>query len=116
MRSLKCLQRSTPRVKVHQAARQCYARLAQRRVLGTYNNDYFGDIQIIERDGGLAIVEGPQKMTFALTHFDRDIFSYVTEGESASGISGVTFVLGPDGRATSVHVENLDAAGNGIHP
>lgn len=81
--------------------------------LGTYTNDYFGDISIIEKDGALAIVQGPQKMTFAMKHFDRDIFTYVTEGESAVGTAGIFFLLGPDGKASAVRVENLDVNGNG---
>jgi CubicO group peptidase (beta-lactamase class C family) len=82
--------------------------------LGTYQNAYFGEIEVIEKDGGLAIVQGPQDMTFAMTHYDRDAFTYVTEGESAVGTAGITFTLGADGRATQVRVENLDVRGEGI--
>ena len=81
--------------------------------LGTYENLFFGEIAIIEKDGGLAIVQGPQRMTFAMTHYDRDLFTYVTEGESAVGTSGITFTLGPDGKAAQVVVENLDVHGEG---
>src|SRR3954466_5368144 len=42
---------------------------------GRYTNDYFGDISIIEKDGGLAIVEGPKNKTFPMTHYDRDTFT-----------------------------------------
>ena len=34
--------------------------------LGHFANDYFGDIAIVEKDGGLAIVEGPKKLTFPI--------------------------------------------------
>jgi hypothetical protein len=81
--------------------------------VGTYANDFFGDIAIIEQGGGLAIVQGPKDMTFAMTHYDRDAFSYVTEGESAVGAAGVTFTLGADGKAAEVVVENLDIHGEG---
>lgn len=81
--------------------------------LGTYGNAFFGDIEVIERDGGLAIVLGPQAMTFALTHYDRDSFTYWGEGESSTGISGVTFTLGGDGKAAEVVLERLDIRGNG---
>lgn len=82
--------------------------------LGTFTNDFYGDIAIIEKDGGLAIVEGPNKMTFPLTHYDRDIFTYETTGENAVGTSGVYFRVDADGKASSIRVENLDADGNGV--
>jgi len=81
--------------------------------LGNYANDFFGDIAIVEKDGGLAIVEGPKKLTFPLKHYDRDIFTYDTIGENAVGRSGVTFTIGPDGHATQVVVENLNAHDEG---
>ena len=82
--------------------------------LGKYANDFFGDIAIVEKDGGLAIVEGPKKLTFPLKHYDRDTFTYDTAGENAVGRTGVTFTIGPDGQATQVVVENLNAHGEGI--
>src|SRR6266567_3328928 len=81
---------------------------------GRYTNDYFGDISIIEKDGGLAIVEGPKNKTFPMTHYDRDTFTYETEGENAVGRSGITFTIGPDGQATQVVVENLNVRGEGV--
>jgi CubicO group peptidase (beta-lactamase class C family) len=81
--------------------------------LGTYANAFFGDIVIVEKDGGLAIVQGPHDATFAMTHYDRDTFTYVTEGESAVGTAGITFTLGADGKASEVVVENLDIRGEG---
>ncbi len=81
--------------------------------LGKYANDFFGEIGIVEKDGGLAIVEGPKKLTFPLKHYDRDTFTYETAGENAVGRSGVTFTIGPDGQATQVVVENLNVRGEG---
>src|SRR2546423_13760646 len=80
---------------------------------GRYTNDYFGGISIIEKGGGLAIIQGPKKMTFAMTHYDRDTFTYETEGENAVGRSGITFTIGPDGQAAQVVVENLNVRGEG---
>ena len=81
--------------------------------LGTYSNALFGNIEIVKRGEGLAVVEGPKDMTFAMTHFDRDTFTYITQGESAVGTAGVFFHVGADGKATGVTVENLDATGQG---
>src|SRR6266498_1977394 len=80
---------------------------------GKYTNDYFGDISIVEKDGGLAIVQGPKNKAFPMKHYDRDTFPYETEGENAVGRSGITFTIGPDGKATQVVVENLNVRGEG---
>jgi CubicO group peptidase (beta-lactamase class C family) len=83
--------------------------------IGTYANDYFGEIYIVEvkKDGSLQIQQGPNKKAFAMTHFQRDVFTYVTEGESATGVAGISFAVGPDDKATRVWVENLDKNGLG---
>src|SRR3984957_6896463 len=87
--------------------------LANNAYLGTYTNKFFGDIQIIEKDNGLAIVEGPHKRVYPLKHYDRDIFTYETEGENAVGATGVTFTIGTDGKPMNVVVENLNVHGEG---
>jgi CubicO group peptidase (beta-lactamase class C family) len=81
--------------------------------LGRYTNDYFGDVSVVEKNGGLAIVQSPKNKTFPMQHYDRDTFTYETEGENAVGRSGITFTIGPDGRATQVVVENLNVRGEG---
>ena len=81
--------------------------------VGRFTNDFFGDISIVEKDGGLAIVQGPKNKTFPMRHYDRDTFAYETEGENAVGRSGVTFTIGPDGKANQVVVENLNVRGEG---
>jgi CubicO group peptidase (beta-lactamase class C family) len=88
--------------------------LADDAYVGTYANDYFGDVEITAHGGVLAIVEGPHRTSFPLTHYDRDTFTRETAGENAVGRSGVTFSLGPDGKAASVTVENLNAEGDGV--
>lgn len=81
--------------------------------LGKYTNDFFGDISILEKDGELAIVQGPKSKAFPMKHYDRDTFTYETAGENAVGRSGITFTIGPDGKANRVVVENLDVRGEG---
>jgi hypothetical protein len=82
--------------------------------VGKYANDFFGEISITEKDRGLTIVEGPQQRTFPMKHYQRDTFTYQTEGENAVGVSGITFTIGPNGKAIQVLVENLNAHGEGI--
>ncbi len=81
--------------------------------VGTYRNDFFGDIQIVQQGGELSILEGPKQIAFALHHYDHDVFVYQPVGESAGGPAGATFTIGPDQRATSVVVENLNIKGQG---
>jgi CubicO group peptidase (beta-lactamase class C family)/pimeloyl-ACP methyl ester carboxylesterase len=81
--------------------------------LGSYRNDFFGEISIVEKEGGLAIIQGPKKMTFAMKHYDRDTFTYETVGEYPIVKNGITFTIGPDGKATQVVVENLNVRGEG---
>jgi CubicO group peptidase (beta-lactamase class C family) len=88
--------------------------LANSAYLGTYNNSFFGDVQIIEKGDGLAVIEGPGKLTFPLKHYDRDIFTYQTVGENASGTTGVTFTVGSEGKATTLVIENLNVRGEGM--
>jgi CubicO group peptidase (beta-lactamase class C family) len=82
--------------------------LADAAYVGTYTNDYYGPIQILDQDGTLVMQQGPHPNTFPLRHWDRDTWIYDPIGESAPGTSGVTFKIGPDGKATQVVVENLD--------
>lgn len=81
--------------------------------VGTYSNDFFGEIGLIEKDGALAIVLPPNKKTLPMKHYDRDIFTYETFGENASGTSGIYFTMGVDGKATNMRVEALDVYGSG---
>jgi CubicO group peptidase (beta-lactamase class C family) len=87
--------------------------LANTAYLGTYTNNFFGDVQIIEKGEGLAVIEGPRKLTFPLKHYDRDIFTYQTVGENAIGATGLTFTIGPEGKATTLAIENLNVRGEG---
>jgi hypothetical protein len=82
--------------------------------LGTYNNDFYGPIDLREEQNHLVLAVGPEKkLTFPLSHFDRDIFDYQPTGESAYGLAGVFFTIGPDGKASSVTIENLNVDGQG---
>jgi len=81
--------------------------------LGSYENDYFGAVEIVERGDGLAMVVGPEPMTFPLSHYDGDTFTWETIGENAIGLSSVTFTLDRDRRAASMVVGQFDTHGAG---
>jgi CubicO group peptidase (beta-lactamase class C family) len=72
---------------------------------GTYRNDYYGPIQVIEQGGGLAIVIGPDPTTLALAHWDGDVFTFMMLSENANPgtISKATFT------SDSVTLEYYDA-------
>lgn len=80
---------------------------------GSYENDYFGTVEIVTAAGGLAMMIGPEPKTFPLTHYDRDIFTWETIGENAIGLSSVTFTLEQNRKATSMVVGQLDQLGAG---
>jgi CubicO group peptidase (beta-lactamase class C family) len=80
---------------------------------GIYHNDFFGDIEVVAKEGGLVLTAGPNKTPFPLQHWDRDLFLYQPVGEFAGGLSGVAFRVGPDQKAASVVVENLDIYSRG---
>src|SRR6266700_731176 len=80
---------------------------------GTYQNDVFGELSVSKQGGALAMIIGPRNKSFSMQHYDRDTFTYQTEGENAVGLSGVTFTVGADGKAIEMSVENLNIHGEG---
>jgi len=87
--------------------------LAMGAYVGSYRNDYYGELEVVEQDGSLIITLGPKKASFRLRHWDRDTFTYQPPGENTSGLSAVTFWIGPDRKGNRVVVENLDLHGQG---
>jgi CubicO group peptidase (beta-lactamase class C family) len=87
--------------------------LSSEAYVGTYDNAYFGTVEIVKKDKSLFLRMGPKKTSFPLRHFDRDVFFYQPVGEMAGGLSGVTFWVGPDRTGMKVVVENLDSGGQG---
>ena len=80
---------------------------------GRYANQFFGEIEIAENDGKLVMRAGPKSLEFSLTHWDRDVFIYQPTGEMAGGLSGVSFAIGPDGKASRLLVEYWNIHGQG---
>jgi CubicO group peptidase (beta-lactamase class C family) len=86
---------------------------APQTYLGTYDNAFFGELEVVEDGEHLAMVLGPQAMQFPLAHYSRDVFTYEPVGENAGPPSSVTFTVGADQAATAVTIENLDEYGSG---
>ncbi len=80
---------------------------------GRYSNEYFGPLDVVEQDGGLSLQLGPQRVTFPLQHWDRDVFIYHPYAEQPEVVTPVMFVIGPDGKGRQVMIEDLDSVGQG---
>ena len=81
--------------------------------VGTYRNDFYGEITVVQAGGGLALRIGPKPFEAPLVHYERDTFSWQPSGENATGRSGLTFAIGPDGRALAFTDEYLAYGGAG---
>jgi CubicO group peptidase (beta-lactamase class C family) len=82
--------------------------------VATYFNDFYGDIEVAVKPGGLVLELGPNKIQYPMGHYDGNIFYYQPTGENAYGLSGITFTIGGGEKATSVLVENLNVESPGI--
>lgn len=80
---------------------------------GTYDNAYFGPIQIKEKDQQLWLTIGPKSEQFLLTPSTRDTFSMQTRKENATGVTAVTFTMGEKGAAERVTIEAYNKFGTG---
>ena len=52
--------------------------------VGAYHNDFFGDVEIVAKDGGLVMQQGPKKTPFLLNYYVRDVFFYETQARTQS--------------------------------
>jgi hypothetical protein len=86
--------------------------LATASYLGAYANEYFGDIDVIAKDGVLTLSMGPRKTPFLLRHHDRDAFELL--GESGENLGGALFAIGPERQASTVTIVALDLRKQGI--
>jgi CubicO group peptidase (beta-lactamase class C family) len=87
--------------------------LAAAAYVGRYHNDLYGPAEIAESAGGLVLKLGPKQSSYAMRHFDRDVFTYQPVGENAYGLSALTFRVAADQKAAALTIENLDGNGQG---
>ncbi|HYX51363.1 MAG TPA: DUF3471 domain-containing protein, partial [Ktedonobacteraceae bacterium] len=79
----------------------------------SYYNDFVGEIGVAVKNGGLVLKLGPKQVEYPMGHYDGNIFYYQPTGENAYGLSGVTFTIGENKKATSVLIENLNVESPG---
>ena len=89
------------------------AALPMEAYLGDYRNDYVGEAKVTDSGGSLYLHLGPAGRRFPLAHFNRDVFTYSPMQEAPRARMGVTFRIGPDGKASEVTIEDLNEYGLG---
>jgi hypothetical protein len=67
----------------------------------------------IRLSGSLFLCLGPAGRQFPLAHFNRDLFVYAPMAEAPKARMGVSFLIGPGGKASEVTIEDLDEYGMG---
>ena len=45
--------------------------------LGSYANDFYGTFEVVADGTGMALVQGPARVTSPLTHWDGDTFTFI---------------------------------------
>jgi CubicO group peptidase (beta-lactamase class C family) len=88
--------------------------LAADAYVGVYENDYVGSVEIGGSDGALTLRMGAGPREFALTHFDRDTFTFLVDAEPPAPLTGATFIVGPDGQAQALQLDYFAGNGQGI--
>ncbi|RJG07943.1 serine hydrolase [Noviherbaspirillum cavernae] len=51
--------------------------------VGIYQNDYYGPLQVVNNQGSLELRLGPKPMTYPLSHWDGDVFTFTLNNENA---------------------------------
>lgn len=76
---------------------------------GRYGNDFIGGVTVSSAGDGLVLEVGPAgARSYSLTHFDADLFLTHPDAETPDRPAGVSFVVGPDGKASAMTIEFLD--------
>ncbi|TIQ33516.1 MAG: serine hydrolase [Mesorhizobium sp.] len=76
---------------------------------GRYANDFIGDAVVSGAADGLVLKLGPAgARSYSLTHYDGDLFLTYPDAETPERPTGVSFTVGPDGKASAITIEFLD--------
>lgn len=81
--------------------------------VGTFANDYVGEVEIRAGEEGLELVVGPDTLVFPLDHWDGDTFVYADAPELPDFLSTVDFAFDESDEATGVSISAFDGAGQG---
>jgi CubicO group peptidase (beta-lactamase class C family) len=76
---------------------------------GRYANDFFGNAVVASAGDGLVLKVGPAgARSYSLAHYDGDLFLTFPDAETPDRPTSVSFVLGPDGKASAITIGFLD--------
>ncbi|TPI50556.1 serine hydrolase [Mesorhizobium sp. B3-1-7] len=76
---------------------------------GRYANDFIGDAVVSGAGEGLVLKLGPSgARSYSLAHFDGDRFMTFPDAETPDRPAGVSFAVGPDGKASAMTIDFLD--------
>lgn len=76
---------------------------------GRYANDFIGEAVVTSAGDGLVLKVGPGgARSYSLTHFDGDLFLTFPDAETPDRPTGVSFAVGPDGKASAMTIGFLD--------
>jgi uncharacterized protein DUF3471 len=80
---------------------------------GTYANDLYGSVEVVPAGRGLALRLGPKRVTYPLTHYNGDTFTFLPVAENAYTASGARFAFGTRGPARGVTIDYYNPEGQG---
>jgi hypothetical protein len=80
---------------------------------GLYQNDYYGEANILEQDGKLYLILGPKEEKFALSPLNRDAFYFETRGENSIGLTQLIFTVDGTGIAKQLVIDAFNKNGLG---
>ena len=76
--------------------------------LGSYANDFYGTFEVVADGTGIALVQGPARVTSPLTHWDGDTFTFVPASATPGIRAPLKFTVGPDGLASAITIPDPD--------
>ena len=76
--------------------------------LGSYANDFYGTFEVIADGTGMALVQGPARVTAPLTHWDGDTFTFIGNPAAPDIRATLEFTIGPDGLASAIIIPDPD--------
>ena len=84
------------------------------RYEGSYYNDFFSEIKIVNEVDQLVLIIGPKSLRFHLNHYNKDTFIMKTLGENSVGETNVVFEFSTAGKPKRVTIDYLNDYGLGV--
>lgn len=82
--------------------------------VGSYRNELYGPIAVIETSGTLNLAIGPKNIPYVMTQFSGDTFVFQPAGENAGGPSPMRFSRNGEQKIVSVAIDYFNQDGQGV--